>query len=67
MIRVKKQAYYNGLDYINDEVADGVYVNNRGDLFWYRNGRLHRDNGQPAIIYINGKKEWFKNGMRYYI
>jgi hypothetical protein len=32
---------------------------------WWKNGKLHRDGGEPAIvIYIEGKehKEWWKNG-----
>ena len=29
---------------------------------WYKfNGQLHRDEG-PAVIYYNGKKEWYKHG-----
>lgn len=32
---------------------------------WYRNGKLHRDNDKPAMIFWNGSEEWFKNGIRY--
>jgi hypothetical protein len=29
---------------------------------WYRHGMRHRDNDQPAIIYLYAKKEWYQNG-----
>ena len=29
---------------------------------WYQNGKLHRDNDQPAIIRSDGSKEWYQNG-----
>lgn len=32
-----------------------------GDIFWYRNGKLHRENG-PAIEFANGDKHWYING-----
>jgi hypothetical protein len=31
---------------------------------WYKNGKLHRENG-PAIQYKNGFKKWYKNGILY--
>ena len=31
---------------------------------WYRNGKLHRDDG-PAFEYANGTKEWWQNDERY--
>lgn len=33
-----------------------------GDMYWYYEGVLHRDDG-PAIIYHNGKKEYYCNGL----
>ena len=29
---------------------------------WYRNGKCHRDNDQPAIIKDNGTRYWYKDG-----
>ena len=26
--------------------------------------KLHRDYDKPAVIYANGRKEWWKNGVR---
>ena len=33
--------------------------------YWYKNGRLHRDNNKPAIIDRSGKY-YYKNGRKYY-
>jgi hypothetical protein len=33
-----------------------------GAKFWYKNGKLHRDNDLPAVIYQNGDLFWYKNG-----
>lgn len=30
---------------------------------WYKNGKLHRDDG-PAVEYSDGYKEWFLNGEK---
>jgi len=34
---------------------------------WYRNevGKLHRDNDQPALVFVDGSKVWFKNGKKH--
>ena len=42
----------------NDEPS---YVDN-GTKIWHKNGKIHRDNDLPAIIYGNGVKYWYKNG-----
>ena len=31
----------------------------------YLDGKLHRDNDQPAVVYRNGKKTWWVNGERH--
>jgi hypothetical protein len=36
---------------------------NRSKL-WFINGKLHRE-GNPAVIYFNGSKEWYLNDIRY--
>ena len=33
-----------------------------GTKCWYQNGKYHRDNDQPAIIYADGSKSWYQNG-----
>jgi len=30
---------------------------------WYQNGKLYRDNDQPAVIDSNGTKQWYQNGL----
>lgn len=32
---------------------------------FYRNGKLHRDNDLPAVIYISGEQIWYKNGLKH--
>ncbi len=34
----------------------------RGNKYWYRNGKLHRDD-EPAIEWSNGAKHWYRNGV----
>ena len=29
---------------------------------WYKHGRIHRENDEPAIIYSTGVKMWYKDG-----
>jgi hypothetical protein len=38
-----------------------TYKNQYGNQYWYKNGRIHRDNG-PAKIWSNGDQHWYKNG-----
>lgn len=33
-----------------------------GNLTWYKDGIIHREDG-PAIIYTSGRKEWLQNGF----
>ena len=35
-------------------------INEKGDKYWYHNGRCHRTTG-PAIEYANGNKEYWVN------
>jgi hypothetical protein len=40
-------------------------VESHGHLEWWRSGRLHRDNGLPAVITENFTRcEWWVNGKR---
>ena len=38
-----------------------VTVDDNGNNFWYRNNKLHREDG-PAIEDANGDKHWYLNG-----
>lgn len=59
----------------NDECVNGTYIfgllNSIEDepavitssgSFWYKNGKYHRVNDQPAMIFKSGTQEWYKNG-----
>ena len=32
-------------------------------IVWRKNNQLHRNNNKPAIIYSDGRKSWYKNGV----
>ena len=35
-----------------------------GEIYFYKNGQKHRDDG-PAVISADGGKEWYQNGYRH--
>jgi hypothetical protein len=39
-------------------------TNTYGSKFWYKNGKLHREDN-PAIEYVSGGKKWYKYGERH--
>ena len=41
-----------------------VKVFENGDLHWYLNDKLHREDG-PAIEWVCGYKAWYLNGVRH--
>lgn len=44
-------------------VGDCVMYEENGRQIWYRNGKIHRDDG-PAIIYLNVmREEWYQIGI----
>jgi hypothetical protein len=63
MIRIKKHEFHNRINYINNEIANGIYINDDGDIFWYKEGKLHRDDDKPAIMCNNNYKAWYKDGL----
>jgi len=40
---------------------NGLIEYPHGTKVWYKNDKLHRENG-PAIEYSGGTKVWYKNG-----
>ncbi|MEI8270276.1 MAG: hypothetical protein WCG45_02815 [bacterium] len=38
-----------------------------GSKVWSKNGFWHRNNDLPAIEYLNGYKEWWKNEILYFL
>jgi hypothetical protein len=41
------------------------YENINGYQYWFKNGKIHRDNDLPAAIYSNGDQCWYKNGKKH--
>jgi len=39
----------------------GCLIDKDNYVFWFLNGKQHRDNG-PAVEYANGSKVWYVNG-----
>lgn len=44
--------------------SDGPAMTNEQADYWYLNGKLHR-NGDAAILWKNGDKDWYQNGINY--
>jgi phage pi2 protein 07 len=40
----------------------GSLIDKDGDVVYYQNGEVHRDNDLPAIVHADGTKQWQKNG-----
>ena len=49
---------------IMPENFTGIVEYTNGDKEWFRNGKLHREDG-PAKEYANGDKSWYLNGIYY--
>ena len=45
-------------------MKNGMHTDRYGTEKWYKNDRLHRDDG-PANEWAGGMKEWYLNGKRY--
>lgn len=48
----------DGTEYIIEE-------NSSGDIFWFKNGKRHRESG-PACIYRSGIKGYWLDGIHHY-
>jgi len=44
-------------------MKNGISKDLAGTKRWYKNGKLHRDDG-PAIEYVWGDKSWYVNGLK---
>ncbi len=47
------------------DLGDGheLMVGVHGSRLWWHGSQLHREDG-PAVEYVNGKQEWWRNGKR---
>jgi hypothetical protein len=52
------------IDQLLSSMKNQIEINN-GDLEWYKNGRLHREEG-PAIERADRSKEWWIDGNRHH-
>lgn len=43
----------------------GSIENESGDVAWYLDGKVHREDG-PAVIWENGVKSWYLDNLHYY-
>jgi hypothetical protein len=43
-------------------MKQGKHIDKHGNVRYYKNGKLHRDNDLPAEEWANGDKVWFQNG-----
>lgn len=54
--------YKKGTHHYHNDNGPAVKFND-GSLMFYIDGKKHRE-GAPAVIWIEGKKEWWINGVR---
>ena len=40
------------------------YIYPSGVKYWFNNGILHRGNNKPAVIHLNGEKEYWVKGIK---
>lgn len=45
-------------------VKNGKYRTPNGDIFWYKDGLIHKDS-EPAIIHVDGDTRWYINGKKH--
>lgn len=50
---------------VDGVTADLFTEDDYGVQRFFLNGQLHRGAGLPAVIYPNGRKEWFQNGLHF--
>jgi hypothetical protein len=46
------------------KIRDGMHTDQHCTKRWYKNGKLHREDG-PAVIHRDGAKEWYWNDRRH--
>lgn len=49
---------------MSEYIKNGRYEDKNGNVEWYKDGLLHRENG-PALEYSIGTKIWCLNGKRH--
>ena len=49
---------------MSEELRNGKYEDEYGEVYWYKDGERHREDG-PAIEGLNGYREWWVAGQRH--
>lgn len=72
VVKKGKYWYKNGMWFVCDmgvfNMKNGKVLDERGNCFWYKKGKLHREERDaegfllPALIYRNGTKQWGTGG-----
>ena len=64
--RATSQSHPTGLLIARElnNMKNGLFVDNRGTKRWYRDNKLHREDG-PAVEWCDGATDWFKDGLRH--
>jgi hypothetical protein len=58
-IRMIKELTY---DELLQESGDRTLTSVFGHVYHFKDGKLHRENDEPAICFTNGDKHWYKEG-----
>jgi len=66
-------------EYKTDKLGNKFTINNMGNIhshndlpavinskmkIWFKNGKYHRDNNLPAILWADGRIEYWENGIK---
>jgi len=57
--------HYDGTFYkylSKNQSFSGVLIDEDGDKFWYRNGKLHREDGPALIVRRDNTEHWYIKG-----
>lgn len=56
---IKRTCIFGLLNSIEDEPAVVSVIGS----FWYKNGKYHRNNDLPAMVFKSGTQKWYKDGQ----
>jgi hypothetical protein len=46
-------------------MRQGKHLDEKGNICYYKDGELHRDNDLPAVEWDNETKFWYQNGLKH--
>lgn len=58
----KRGGGFGQRDAVEHRVGAPAVIRANGDQFWFRLGKLHRDDDLPAVELTDGTKKWFDTG-----